>query len=82
MKTLKLAAASAEVTELLRQAENEVLVVRLPDGSEFLLTAVDNSDVEMMATRRNQRLMEYLEMRAKQPQTIPLAEVKRKPGIG
>ncbi|HJT35563.1 MAG TPA: hypothetical protein VJ783_26280 [Pirellulales bacterium] len=82
MKTIELAATSPEVSELLRQAADEDLVVRLPDGSEYLLAAIDESDAEVIATRRNLRLMEYLEMRAQQPRTIPLAEVKRQLGIG
>lgn len=82
MKTIELAATSPEVSELLRQAADEDLVVRLPDSSEYLLAAIDESDAELIATRRNLRLMEYVEMRAKQPRTIPLDEVKRRLGIG
>lgn len=82
MRTIELAATSPEFSELLRQAADEDLVVRLPDGSEYLLAAIDESDAEVIATRRNLRLMEHLEMRAKQTRTIPLAEVKRRLGIG
>lgn len=82
MRSLEISAASPEITELLRQAAHEDVVVRLPDGSEFLLTAVDEFDVDLTATRRNIRLMEYLETRAKAPRTVSLAEVKRQLGIG
>jgi hypothetical protein len=42
MKALELDKPSPEVTGLFEQAKSEDLVVRFPDGSEFMLTAIDD----------------------------------------
>jgi len=57
------------------------VIVRLADGSEFILSAIDDFDVEIARTRRNQKLMALVDERAKQTQAIPLDEVKRRLGL-
>ena len=44
MKSIDVPKISAEVAQLLDQARLDDLVVRLPDGSEFLLIALDEFD--------------------------------------
>jgi hypothetical protein len=82
MKTVTITEGSAEMRALLDQAHNEDLIVRLDDGTEFLLSAIDDFDREISQTRRNERLMALLDERARQTQTVPLTEVKRELGIG
>lgn len=43
--------------------------------------AIDDFDIEIAQTRQNEKLMAFLEQRAKQTQTIPLDEVKRQLGL-
>jgi hypothetical protein len=81
MKTIDFAPASPDVADLLDQARNDDLIIRLPDGSEFLLVAIDDFDQEIDRTRNNPRLMALLEARAKQTTTVPLDEVKRRLGM-
>ena len=66
---------------MLEQARQEDLVVRLADGSEFLLVAVDDFDREVVRTRANEKFMAFLDARAKQEQTVPLDEVRRRLGL-
>jgi hypothetical protein len=82
MKTVTITEGSAEMRALLDQARDEDLIVRLDDGTEFLLSAIDDFDREISQTRRNERLMALLDERARQTQTVPLTEVKRELGIG
>jgi hypothetical protein len=82
MKTVTITEGSAEMRALLDQARDEDLIVRLDDGTEFLLSAIDDFDRAISQTRRNERLMALLDERARQTQTIPLTEVKRELGIG
>ncbi|MEX0704446.1 MAG: hypothetical protein WD069_20260 [Planctomycetales bacterium] len=63
------------------QARREDIVVQAADGTEFLLTAVDDFDEEIALTRRNEKLMALLDERARQPQTTSLADVKRELGL-
>ena len=81
MKTVNLANPTNELTALLDQANDEDLVVRLADGREFLLSAIDDFDIEIAQTRQNEKLMALLEERARQTRTVPLDEVQRRLGI-
>lgn len=81
MKTIDLPQASPEVASLLEQARDDDLVLRLADGSEFLVVAIDDFDEEIARTRNNPRLMALLEARARQTATIPLDEVKKRLGL-
>lgn len=81
MKTIDLSNASPDIADLLEQARNDDLVVRLADGSEFLLVAIDEFDREVARSRNNPRLMALLEARARQTATVPLDEVKRRLGL-
>lgn len=81
MKVVDVPNQAKEINELLEQARQEDLLVRSADGSEFMLTAVDDFDQEIAATRRNEKLMALLDARAKQKATIPLEEVKRRLGL-
>jgi hypothetical protein len=78
MKTIDLSSTPLEVNRLLDEARTEDLLVRLADGSEFLLIAVDEFDQEIAKTRGNQRLMALLDARASSQSALPLDEVKRR----
>ena len=81
MRTIKLPTPSTEVSDLLEQAQDDDVLLRLEDGREFMLTAVDDFDYEIIRTRRNMKLMALLDERAQQTETIPFAEVKRQLGL-
>ena len=81
MKTIELPTPSNEVGDLLEQAQDDDVLLRLDDGREFMLTAVDDFDYEIVRTRRNEKLMALLDERAKQTQTVTFAEVKRQLGL-
>jgi hypothetical protein len=69
-------------SQLLEQARQEDILVRAADGTEFMLTAVEDFDEEIARTRRNAKLMALLDTRAKQTQTVPVDEVKRQLVLG
>lgn len=76
MKIIDLPADPLEVNRLLDEARTEDLLVRLADGSEFLLIAVDEFDQEIAKSRDNPRLMALLEARAAAQTTVSTNEVK------
>jgi hypothetical protein len=78
MKTIDLPKVSKEVAGLLKKARKDDLVVRLADGSEFMLVAINDFDAEVARTRANTKLMKLLDSRAKQSKLIPLEQVKRR----
>ena len=82
MKTIRIPPQSTDLNALLEEARREDVILRAPDGSEFMLTAVDDFDWEIVQTRRSTRLMALLDERAQQENTVPLDEVRRKLGLG
>lgn len=52
MKTIELPETSPELASLLAPASDEDLVVKLPDGREFIVVAIDDFDDEIARTRR------------------------------
>ena len=81
MKTVTIPPQAAEVSALLEQARDEDLLVQTADGSEFVVTVVDDFDQEIARSRQNAKLMVLLEERAKQTRTVSLEEVKRQLGL-
>lgn len=81
MKTVAIPPQAAEVSALLEQARDEDILVQTADGSEFVVTVVDDFDQEIARTRQNAKLMVLLEERAKQTRTVSLEEVKRQLGL-
>jgi hypothetical protein len=81
VKTVAVPPQAVEVNALLDQARDDELLVRTADGSEFLLSAVDEFDQEIARTRQNAKLMALLDERAKQSKTIPLEDVKQQLGL-
>ena len=81
MKTISIHPDASDVNTLLEQARQEDLLVRAADGTEFMLSAVDEFDLEIARTRQNAGLMALLEKRAKQAETLPMDEVRRQIGL-
>jgi hypothetical protein len=81
MKTVTISPQATEVNSLLEQARNEDILVRAADGTEFVVSAVNEFEYEIARTRQNAKLMAILDERAKQERTISLDEVKRQLGL-
>jgi hypothetical protein len=81
VKTISVTRESAEINALLDQARNEDILIVAPDGTEFMVSAVEDFDAEIARTRKNPELMAELDRRAKQSETVPLKEVKRQLGL-
>jgi hypothetical protein len=77
MKTISVSPQSQDVNSLLEQARNEDIVVRAGDGTEYMVSLVDDFDYEIVRTRRNARLMVLLDERGRADETIPLDEIER-----
>ena len=81
MKAISISSPSADVAALLSEAREEDVLVRTPDGTEFMVSVVDEFDREIACTRRNAKLMAFLDERGKQERTLSLGEVKRELGL-
>jgi len=81
MKTITLSVEPAEISSVFEQANDKDVIIQLADGRQFMLSAIDDFDMEIAQTRRNQKLMELLDQRAKQNETISFDEVKHQFGL-
>jgi hypothetical protein len=82
MKTIEVPIQATDVQHILAQARDEDIVVKTPDGEEFLVSAVDEFGHEVAKTRQNEKLMALLEERGQESATVPLTDVKRQLGLG
>lgn len=80
MKTINVTAA-LRVSEILDLAEDEKLVLKTPEGREFLVKELDDFDAEVEATRQNRELMDLLDERSRETETYTADEVRKKLGL-
>lgn len=81
MKTVAVPARSKNINALLKRARKENIVLRTKDGMEFILAEIHDFNREVELARQNRKLMKFLETRAKQTRTIPLAKVRADLGL-
>ena len=77
MKRVNIPPQASEINAFLEQARDGDMLVRIADGTEFMVTAIDEFDEEVCRTRQNATLMALLDERAKQEQTLSLSDVKQ-----
>ncbi len=82
MKTISIPVDATDVNSLLESAREDDVLVRAADGSEFILTAIDEFDPEVARTRQNARLMAFLDERARQTKTVSLEEARQQLDLG
>lgn len=81
------------LNELLKQAQHSDLILETADGQRFMLVSMeawagfevgeeDDFECEVELTGQNQELMQFLGQRRSHGKKIPLAEVKKKLGLG
>ena len=80
MKTVSVTRRAKSVQALLRQALKQNLILRSPDGHEFILAEVDDFSREIELTRRNKQLMAFLDRRSRQTKTVSWNEAKARLG--
>jgi hypothetical protein len=81
MKTVNISTRTKTLTTLLKQAQHGGLILRGPDGREFLLAEIDDFNREIELTRQNKALMKLLDERGKQTKTLKAAEVRAQLGL-
>jgi hypothetical protein len=77
MKTVNVTDAS-RLAELLDLAEEESVLLKTPEGREFILSEVDDFDAEVQAVRQNRDLMEFLDQRSRSEKTYTIEEMRKK----
>ena len=81
MKTVIISTRARRLAALLKEAQRGGLILRSPDGREFILAEIDDFNREIELTRQNKRLMKLLDERGKQTKTYTAAQVRAKLGL-
>ena len=78
MKTIELATETMTLKKLLQLAGEENVILRTPEGREYLLASIDDFSAEVTQVRKNAALMKTLEERSQEEPAYTLAEVRKK----
>ncbi len=81
MKTVNIPTQARTVTSLLKKAQRGGLILRSPEGQEFILAEIDDFNREIELTRQNKALMKLLDARGKQTKAVKAINVKKQLGL-
>ena len=81
MKTVELTTIAPALAELLDLAGEETLLLKTPEGREFVLAEVDDLDTEIALIRQNEELMTLLAERSREKKTYTLEQVREQLGL-
>jgi len=81
MKTIDVGAKAPSLPELLELASNGNVILRAPDGKEFLLAEVDDLALEVALIRQQPELMDFLTERSAEAQRSSLKQVRETLGL-
>jgi hypothetical protein len=76
MKTIKVSPRARSINELLKKARKQNVILRSPEGEEFILAEIDDFNREIELTRHNQALMKLLDSRRVQRETVSLDQAR------
>ncbi len=81
MKTIELAQSNLTVMDLIELAEQDTVILQKPDGTEFVLSVVDDFAGEVEALCHNQEFLEFLAQRSCSTKGLSLEEARKRLGI-
>jgi hypothetical protein len=77
MRTVNVSTKEKTINSLLKKAQRGGLILRSPEGQEFILAEISDFNREIELTRQNKALMRLLDARGKQSKTFKASEVKK-----
>jgi hypothetical protein len=76
MKAIDLSSSSPTLTEVLQLASEDNVILRTPDGRQYVLAEIDDFAEEVEAVLENKALMQLLDERSKETTTFTLSQVR------
>ena len=77
MKSVDLRNENLHLSQLLRLAEEDAVLVVAQDGHEFILAEADDFDAEVEALRKSTRFQSFLDRRMSETSRIPIEEIEK-----
>jgi hypothetical protein len=81
LKTIELTTIAPYLAELLALASEETVVLKTPEGREYVLGELDDFDEELALIRKNEELMTLLDERSQEKTTYTLQQVREQLGL-
>ena len=81
MKSIELADSNLTVIELIELAEQDTLILKKPDGTEFVLSVIDDFAAEVEALSQNEEFMEFIAQRSRSTKRLSLESAQKRLGI-
>ncbi len=81
MKVINISIDSTFLSNLLKEAMKENIILRTAEGREFILAEINDFDREIELSRQNQDLMAFLEQRGRETKTVSAQEARRRLGL-
>ena len=81
MKVINISVDSTFLSNLLKEAMKENIILRTAEGREFILAEINDFDREIELSRQNQELMAFLEQRGRETKTVSAQEARRRLGL-
>lgn len=81
MRTITVSRRARSVNALLKRARRENVILRSPEGKEYILAEIDDFHREIELTRQNKALMKFLDARAQQTETVSLEDARTRLGV-
>jgi hypothetical protein len=81
MKVIDCSVMDLSLSELLKLAIEDTLLLKSPDGQEFVVVQVDDFEEEVKSLGQSERFMKFLEERSQEKTRYSLGEVKQRLGI-
>ena len=76
MKAIDLSTTSPPLNEILELAGEDIVILRTPEGRQYVLAAIDDFAEEIARARKNDALMEFLDKRSQELARNPLSQVR------
>ena len=81
MKTIELSQTMPSLLELIDQASKGGVILKTPEGQEFILAAIDDFAYEVELLKNSKEFMEFLDERSKKRASISLADMRKEFGL-
>jgi hypothetical protein len=76
MKTIDLGKEKLDLTDVIKIARQEPVLIVTPDGSEFCMAEADDFEKEVAALRNSQSFQQFLDKRSASTKTYALEDIE------
>ncbi len=81
MKNIEISQSNLTISDLLELAEQDTIILKKSDGTEFVLSVIDDFTEEVKALANNQEFMDFLAQRSCSIPKLSLEEARKRLNI-